>query len=247
MSPFDPEWIDKTEARCCVYGLLTLCFCEPTAKLIHDLVNSNLIAAFRECFEVLKVAGIEDTFEAMEAFHQVHQEHDAESIWRLCNAEYMRLFVGPGHLPCPPYESVYRTDVPAERRGLLMGKAAIAVQKKYKKARLGITPDHTDLPDHISTELEFMYFLCKKELEAWEKGDYEKGKEWLMIQQEFLTEHLDVWVSAFSRAVEKASDNPFYLGIASLCRTHISLDIERVKKVIETLEETYALRKPKRI
>jgi len=35
--------------------------------------------------------------------------------------EYNRLFVGPGALACPPYESVYRRDRPESERGMLMG------------------------------------------------------------------------------------------------------------------------------
>lgn len=247
MERWDPEWINKTQARSHVYALLAMCFCEPTLKLIHDWLDNDLIEAFKESLEVLQVAGLDDVFEQMEKFRQSHQDQDKESLRSLFMLEYMRLFVGPGHLPCPPYESVYRTDVPADRRGLLMDDATIEALKKYRKAGLDIAPDHTDLPDHISTELEFMYFLCTREYEGWEENDYEEGKKWLAMQRLFLSEHLSNWVPVFSKSVEKASENPFYLGIASLCRTHISLDIERVKKVIETLEETYALRKPKRI
>lgn len=224
-------WMEKRVARCHLYGILALCFYEPTAKLIHYLISNNLVDDFRQYFEVLDIEGIENDLNAMKGFDQDHQKNDPDSIWRLCNAEYMRLFVGPGCPPCPPYESVYRADVPVERRGLLMGDAAVEVLKKYVKAGLNIAPDHNDLPDHISTELEFMYFLCKEELAAWETGDYEKWKKWLIMQEEFLTEHLNVWVPSFSKEVEKASNDRFYLGAVSLCRTHIRQDVRVTSRI----------------
>lgn len=229
MTGMNLEWIEKVRARRELYRLLALCLYMPAERFIADLISSNLVDDFRKHFAVLHIKGIENYLKNIESFTRDHQEKDLASIEASCCAEYMRLFVGPGPVPCPPYESVYRADVPAERRGLLMGDAAAAVQKKYGKAGLKIAPDYTDLPDHISTELEFMYFLCGEELAAWEYGDYEKGRKYRIMQQNFLAEHLNVWVSSFSKAVEKATNNKLYLSIVSLCSTYISQDSEVIE------------------
>jgi len=68
--------------------------------------------------------------------------------------EYARLFVGPFHVEAPPYGSVY-----LETNGRLMGESTIAVKKFYQKYGLELDQDFSELPDHISAELEFVYYL----------------------------------------------------------------------------------------
>ena len=60
--------------------------------------------------------------------------------------EYNRLFVGPGKLPCPPYESVYRTDRVEGEIGTLMGPSALDVKNRYAEAGLEISKKLQGLP-----------------------------------------------------------------------------------------------------
>ena len=50
--------------------------------------------------------------------------------------EHERLFVGPGPVPCPPYESFWREDVPIDIRRSLMG----AVHSRTAPALCGARP-----------------------------------------------------------------------------------------------------------
>jgi putative dimethyl sulfoxide reductase chaperone len=125
--------------------------------------------------------------------------------------EYNRLFVGPGRLPCPPYESVHRSDRPEMELGTVLGPSTAEVKKAYTEAGLVIGPAFRDLPDHIAVELEFMHFLCIKELES--KGD---GAKWHQMQKEFVRSHLKPWVGAFTAKTVANTRSPFYRLAATL-------------------------------
>jgi len=233
------EWLERARARGNVYALLALCLYEPSPKLAQDLRAGSLIAAFRESLQVLPEAQFfEDKIAAIDKFGEEHRSKNEEDFRSLLSTEYTRLFIGPGHLPCPPYESVYRVDVPAQERGLVMGRVTVDALQRYRQAGLDIASSHKDLPDHVGTELEFMYFLCQKEAEAWEKSNRQQALEWLEMQQEFLKKHLSQWIPAFSEAVEKASNVQFYSILAALVRAYVVLEIDRVDSLVDNLRQT---------
>ena len=53
---------------------------------------------------------------------------------------------------------------------LMVSPAAEAVLESYRHAGLSLTKDLNEPPDHIATELEFMYYLCQKEMIARGQG-----------------------------------------------------------------------------
>ena len=84
--------------------------------------------------------------------------------------EYARLLVGPNELPAPPYGSVY-----LEEGRKVMGESTARVMEFYKAEGLSMNEQFQNLPDHITAEMEFMYYLAYHEVEALEKNDREKG------------------------------------------------------------------------
>ncbi|KAB1197463.1 MULTISPECIES: molecular chaperone [Haloferax] len=119
-------------------------------------------------------------------------------------AEYTRLFIGPVGPPCPPYESVYRDADAPDEFGPVNGPATMAVRRWY--AEFGVAPssDHTDLPDHIATELEFAAHLAEKGLDE--------------RLEQFLDEHLRVWAAEFLTLVENETREAFYASLAATTR-----------------------------
>ena len=148
------------------------------------------------------------------------EENEKESAKQLnaldLKIEYNRLFVGPNKLPCPPYESVYRTDREGGEMGTLMGPSAWDVKNRYAEAGLEISGGFNDYPDHVAVELEFMHFLCSKE--SFEK---EKREEWQRREKEFLELHIRFWAQVFSEKVLKSTDSPFYRTAAAFLKEHI--------------------------
>lgn len=192
--------------RSTLYGLLVLAFSPPqaNAKSIYDSILNAL----------------NSTGESVHTENQPTVNILPSNLTR----EHLRLFVGPGHIPCPPYESVYRKDRPIMVRGLVMGPSTADVQRRYAEAGLRVSKRFADLPDHISAELEFMHFLCSQESKVREdKAALELSRK---RQQEFLTLHLQPWVTTFAEGVLASTKSDFYRSAATLLKSFVKAEIE---------------------
>jgi TorA maturation chaperone TorD len=140
--------------------------------------------------------------------------------------EHLRLFVGPGHVKCPPYESVVRKDRPKFERGLVMGPSTADVRKRYAAAGLAVSKSYTDLPDHIAAELEFMHFLCAEESNYRHQGNQEEVDKHQNMELDFLRDHLEPWVSDFTDCVLASTNSPFYKEAATLLKEFTKNEFE---------------------
>lgn len=141
--------------------------------------------------------------------------------------EHLRLFVGPGHVICPPYESVYRQDRPLLAKGLVMGPSTADVRRRYAEGDLVLAKNFNDLPDHIAVEMEFMHFLCAEELRALEDGKPQECTKRRKMQQEFLREHLEPWVDRFAECILRSTNSSFHKSAAKLLKTFVKSESER--------------------
>ena len=131
--------------------------------------------------------------------------------------EYARLFVGPYELKAPPYGSVY---LDGERR--VMGNSTMEVIRLYEEAGLVMDKDFKELPDHIAVELEFMYYLIYKEVEALEKSEREKALAFGGIRNHFFNRFLSPWIPPFCEKIKETTDNNFYIALADCLSTFVS-------------------------
>ena len=136
--------------------------------------------------------------------------------------EYNRLFVGPGRLKCPPYESVHRKDRPEFELGLVLGPSTNDVKKQYQESGLDISKSFRDLPDHIAVELEFMYYLCLKEMKA---TDDHEAEVWGERQRRFVHSHLSPCAETFANLVLATSSFPLYRSGAKLLKEFIDEEV----------------------
>ena len=110
--------------------------------------------------------------------------------------DYTRLFVGPYHLPCPPWESVYRSS----KRMLMQGPAE-GVAQWYAAA--GFVVDHTGvMPDHLGAELNFLALVSGSS-----DGD------------SFLRLHVMTWAPQFTADMEAAAETEMYRTLARTTRS----------------------------
>ena len=126
---------------------------------------------------------------------------------RALSVEHARLFLGPFEIQAAPWASSY---LDPEQR--LMGPYSRYAAEAYAEA--GLTPGkvHPDAPDHVTHELEFMYFLAFQEAT-------EGNRLWRERQERFWRQHLGRWLPSFAKTVEDArSNSPFYAGLARLTR-----------------------------
>jgi len=137
--------------------------------------------------------------------------------------DYSMLFVGPFKLLAPPYGSVY---LEGGRR--IMGESTLDAHTRYREVGLDISGDFKEVPDHIAIELEFMYYLVLKEIEAIGKSDFESTIDYLKKQKGFLEDHLGAWVPELAAVMEKNAKTEFYRDLARSTKVFVENDLHVV-------------------
>ncbi len=140
--------------------------------------------------------------------------------------EFTRLFIGPRHVPAPPYESVYRSPARA-----LMQEITLAVRQKYRTAGLLVRNFNREPDDHIGLELEFMYFLNHQAAEALGRRQTAALLTAIDWQQQFLAEHLSQWVPAFCQDTAASTGQAFFRQLAGFMDGFIREDLVQVNRL----------------
>ncbi|MEW9492408.1 MAG: molecular chaperone TorD family protein [Candidatus Aramenus sulfurataquae] len=133
--------------------------------------------------------------------YRIIKEGNLDSIL----TEYTSCFINDfKHLKCPPYESWYREKT-------VYGKPAQEVLEYYLK--YGIIPER-QIPDHISTELEFVSFLffMNNESEA----------------NDFIKNHLLTWVPVFAQNIINNAYGEYTREIGKALLSFIDAEKERL-------------------
>ena len=179
------------------YKILAECYYLPEDKLLEQLEDFGQVGAqwFGEVLRNAPTAGDLET-------HKV---------------DYSMLFVGPFKLLAPPYGSVYLED------GKFMALSTLDAKGLYEREGLDIVVK--DAPDHISVELEFMYYLAIKEADARQNSDLEEADRLQGQQGSFLQAHLGSWVEAFAHRVEEHAEMEFYKALARATRDFVLADL----------------------
>ncbi|MBI5739417.1 MAG: molecular chaperone TorD family protein [Nitrospirae bacterium] len=193
--------IERARSEC--YKLLAACFYQPQKEtFMEERLFENLSALLRRaCPEA-----------------SVFSERMGQAILKCSNedllVEYAKLFLGPYELKAAPYGSVYLDD---GRK--VMGDSTMEVFKIYKEEGLSIDENFKELPDHIAVELEFMYYLIFREIEALENFDSEKAAHFIDVQSRFKGGVLLQWVRPFCDKITGGTDNEFYKALAGCLST----------------------------
>ena len=193
------ELLPHEEYRRDSYKLLSECYYLPDEKLIKIL--NGLEKSRGELY--------------LEIGKTIPGISDVESL----KIDYSKLFVGPYGLLAPPYGSMYLEDT-----RMVMGNSTMDVRNKYEEEGLAISLK--EAPDHIAIELEFIYFLIFKEIEAIRNSDSGNAARYLEKQQVFLETHLGIWVSEFADNVEANAQTEFYRNLARLTKSFVKKDLK---------------------
>ncbi len=193
--------LSQKEYRRDSYKLLSECYYLPDKELLGNL--SSLDTKKGQVFSIL-------------AKHRPGIS-DIDSL----TVDYSKLFVGPYELLAPPYGSVYLED-----KSRVMGDSTVDVNKRYAEEGLDICVK--EAPDHIAMELEFMYFLIFREVEAVKISDSRAAAGYQEKQKAFLETHLGIWVSEFAYNVEANAQTTFYKHLARITRSFIREELENM-------------------
>lgn len=130
--------------------------------------------------------------------------------------EYSRLFMGPFKLFAPPFASIYLED-----KWEVMGRSTQVIESFYQQAGLSVNT-HSEPVDHISLQLEFMYYLNRK----WNET---KDGNLLNLQKEFLYKILTHWIPKFNEALQQNASLEFYKILGELTECFIQKDFASLK------------------
>ena len=129
-------------------------------------------------------------------------------------SEYIRLFdVGPAGPPCPLYGGVYIGD-----RMKVMEDAT----RFYNFFHLRLAPDMRELPDHITTELEFLHYLTFREAEVSQQGL--DVSSLLRAERDFLARHLGKWMPHLRARLAKQTTLAFFPALVRFAATFLAAD-----------------------
>jgi TorA maturation chaperone TorD len=189
-----------------IYRLLASCFYPPQKNLFQkERLFENLHSLVK-----VSMPEVSSSYEHLSACFDQSSEDELTVI-------YSELFVGPFELAAPPYGSVY---LDGARR--VMGDSTIETMKLYEAAGLVLDDIQKEAPDHIAIELEFLYYLTIKSIEAVSKGDNELFVQFEDIRSEFINNFLGKWVGPFCQNIREKTTNSFYLALSDCLESSIS-------------------------
>ncbi len=128
----------------------------------------------------------------------------ADALFYHLEEEYIRLFINArGGVAAPLYESCYVSE-----NAILMGQPAMMMKKRLESEGLSLTGHSNDPPDHLSVELEYLYFLLSK---GWSDADPVFIDKAVLYASEILP-----WINAFRQRIINERESPFYPLVASV-------------------------------
>lgn len=148
-----------------------------------------------------------DAFDGMRSYVSTLTGDESRLETRLgaISDEYTKLFIGPGHLDAPPWESPY-----VGKEGLLFQESTLKV--RYEYADSGYLPQ--DYPrvadDHIALMMDYMAHMAKRTAAAFSGATSDDVSDLAAKQSRFIENHLLNWVPEYARKLEEADAGEFY-------------------------------------
>ncbi len=128
-------------------------------------------------------------------------------------AEFTRMFEGPGRMPVVPFASFYLS-----RSKTLMTQETLAVRTCYLEAGVAVEALNRMPDDYLGAELEFLYFLTQEALNAGGRGDRAMVDLRLDQRRRFVENHFARWVPLLADNLEKATVEAGFRGLAASLR-----------------------------
>ncbi len=182
-------------ARSRAYAVLCEMLKFPDREQIAAIREGALAGALRASFEAVDPSVAADA--DWDALGDAGAADDAIAV------EYTQLFeVGTSGPPCALYGGLYG--------GARMKTMEEAV-RFYNHFGLTLSEDPRELPDHLTTELEFLHFLAFREAEALRAG-IDPGP-YRRAQRDFVARHPVRWVPQLVKRLARAQAGRFYAAL----------------------------------
>lgn len=211
---------DLIAQRSDLYGFLSRLF----EKEVDDELLDHMCR-----MKLPRSTGNDDVDRAYAIFHEVLSNRWERTVEDL-RIDYARAFFGNGvnGTDCAyPFESVHTSG---DR--LMMRDARDEVMALYRSEGFEKSEEWKDTEDHIALELAFEKVLCDKAVVALDAGDAEDALRLLIVQYNFLRDHLVNWVPMFVSGIEKFAATDFYRAVGYLTFGYLAEDREFLESVL---------------
>jgi TorA-specific chaperone len=199
-----PSSLSEKQKSIFLDGLRNMCgiFWGPSLEDCRKMWQGRYFQPFDELQAVLGVEAAE-VISNTTVFLKAHP--DASVLYERLEEEYVRLFISSKDgIPAPLYHSCYESE-----GALLMGEPAVMMKKRFQSKELSLADTLHEPPDHLSIELEYLYFLLQK-------GWSQKDRILIAEAAEFAGESMLPWVGTFRDRLSSAAQFPFYPLMAAL-------------------------------
>lgn len=199
-----------------VFSILSRCLLRPVLGTARDVQEGKVTGRLEDLLDRGSSDAVSSALDDIRFVEHELAKIDLESARLALEVEYNRLFVGPGHVLAPPYESYWDSELRQAGSGRLRTAVERDVARAYAACGLEVPRPLAELPDHMAIELEFLSHMAVKEAEAWEEGDGREAARLSAAAEEFAREHPRAWAGAFSERVREGARMRFYPALSSL-------------------------------
>ncbi|MEA2002566.1 MAG: molecular chaperone TorD family protein [Actinomycetota bacterium] len=217
------DWADIARTRQGLYRFLGGALLSPSAEMFDVLAQAIGVLEQRDI----------DMFAFSRDLRRLGRHFPADVAGDRLDVDYIRLFAsGRSGALSPPTESYYR--VPAKGGGI--AEFVAEMQREYRSMGIG-SVGLDEAPDHISTELEVMAYLCDLEAGAWMDEQTRLAGEVLDLEIRFLRRHLAGWVPLLQERVHAAQPTAFYRDLVDTVHSFVVHDKDYVRLIRDGIAE----------
>jgi DMSO reductase family type II enzyme chaperone len=204
----------KAAARSRSYQLFAGLFEYPDEAFGEAIRSGQLAETIRETLSALDPSLLEGT--DWDALGNAGEGEDDLAV------EYTRLFdVGASGPPCPLYGGLY---------GGARMKTMEETIRFYNHFGLTLSDSPREMPDHITTELEFLHFLAFREAEALHSGD-DPGP-FRRAQRDFAARHPGRWIPKLRERLGAQDPMPFFRELVSQLERFLAHDQSQLVELV---------------
>lgn len=202
------EAIDRLRSQ--AYGFLAAAMEYPEGELTELIRAGDIARKAREVF-----CSVHPELEQAIDWNALAEAGEADAL----SIEYTRLFdVGGADGPsCALNAGAAKGDA---RMGLL--EELVRFYNYFGLTAAGT--EANELPDHLTTQMEFMHYLIFSELEAKAAGETESAGDFIRAQRDFLNHHPSTWIPLLNANLKKSRAPAYYLALGELMEQFIRLE-----------------------
>jgi TorA-specific chaperone len=181
-------------------------FWGPNLQKCHEILSGSYFQPFTPLKSVLKF-NPPDVLQRMAS--GLKNFLTADSLFQHLETDYVRLFISHRDgIAAPLYESCYVGVEPGETVSL-MGGPAVRMKRCLESKGLTIDSHVSEPPDHLSIELEYLYFLL-------EEGWGANNSAFVAEAASFAAEIMLPWVTKFHDRLVAETKCRFYPDISAI-------------------------------